>query len=404
MPYDSLESLPCFDSGFISALIKAGNDILYYPVSNFASPAWLASNAVREEFDRERIIATVKDFKPNLALAFNNRTIEYLTDITECPIAVIGADSCVYFSAKQAIRENVDRYHFLCMNRQSLQENMSYWKAPKNKYLLFPPATGVSAQQKDEKHPICFIGTNFVQPPVFSKLIEQYPQYASNLKCIIKEVQSDSIAIPHIPESLPIDLYNALGEMELFWKLTFAGEKRLRVLLALSHLGLGLYGMKPDDPYGWNSIYTQFPGLWLCYNHEFVYSLRHNQDIYNSSRIGVSISHTQATTGYPFRIPDIMASNACLVSNSLSEIHADFNVPIPFYESEIEAYEICRKLLAEESWRADLVAASQEAIDRGHRFTHRIKLLEDYFGMNLTNTGKSGQLFIMNSDEFIKSL
>lgn len=78
------------------------------------------------------------------------------------------------------------------------------------------------------------------------------------------------------------------------------------------------------------------------------FSIKHNQDIYNESKICLSISHPQ-TRGYafPWRIYDIMATNGMLIS-SRSDLLNEFTkgiVKIPMYESPYEARELCIKYL-----------------------------------------------------------
>ena len=109
-----------------------------------------------------------------------------------------------------------------------------------------------------------------------------------------------------------------------------------------------------------------------------------NQNIYNKSKIGINVSHLQATSGFPWRVMDIMASNACLVT----DYHEDFkrlfgNIPIPTYESELEAYEVCRQLIKDESRRKEIVLQCQEVIENKYRFRHLLPRLEEYSGITL---------------------
>ena len=108
-----------------------------------------------------------------------------------------------------------------------------------------------------------------------------------------------------------------------------------------------------------------------------VYSIQHNQDIYNRSKIGINVSHLQATSGFPWRVMDIMASNACLVTDK----HEDFKrlfgkIPIPTYDSASEAYMVCKELLKDEARRREIVMQCQEVINNNYRFKHLLPKLE----------------------------
>ena len=92
----------------------------------------------------------------------------------------------------------------------------------------------------------------------------------------------------------------------------------------------------------------------------------------------------QAASGFPWRVMDIMASNACLVT----DYHAGFKrlfggIPIPVYESASEAYELCRQLVKDQSRRREIVLQCQETVANKYRFKHLLPKLEEYSGVTL---------------------
>ena len=158
-----------------------------------------------------------------------------------------------------------------------------------------------------------------------------------------------------------------------------SGEKRLRVLSTVADLGLELYGTE-----NWQDTYYYDSKINMSHIRKRVYSIEHNQDIYNRSKIGINVSHLQATSGFPWRVMDIMASNVCLVT----DYHTDFdrlfgNIPIPTYNSSGEAYEVCRKLLNDENRRKDIVMQCQQVVDSRYRFKHLLVKLEEYSGVRM---------------------
>ena len=51
-------------------------------------------------------------------------------------------------------------------------------------------------------------------------------------------------------------------------------------------------------------------------------------------------------------------------------------IKIPRYETPFEAKETCNKLLKDNTWRKEVVEASQQAINNGHRFKDRLLSLQ----------------------------
>ena len=135
-------------------------------------------------------------------------------------------------------------------------------------------------------------------------------------------------------------------------------EKRINILDAISGFGLNLYGTP-----NWISEYFYRSRLSLSFSDKKVYSLEDTERIYNSAKIGISIGHLQAKAGFPWRVLDILNSNACLVS----DFHEDFNRVFtkdlfPIYNDEYEARKICEYLLKDEKARLNIVKHSQEFV------------------------------------------
>ena len=163
----------------------------------------------------------------------------------------------------------------------------------------------------------------------------------------------------------------------LIWELS--DTKRVRTLATVADLGLKIYGTP-----NWYKDLPYEPELTLSYINKYVYSLKHNQDIYNSSKIGININHLQAKSGFAWRVCDIMASNACLVTEYKPDIEKLFpKIPIPFFTNRFEAREQCIKLLKNENLRRDIVLSCQSVINEKYRFKHLIANIEDYLNISL---------------------
>ena len=166
-----------------------------------------------------------------------------------------------------------------------------------------------------------------------------------------------------------------------------SGVFRARYLTAVADLGLDLRGRSWAD-----DSMKYFPELCLCYNKEQVFSLSENEAFYNNSKIGFNTNHIQAQSGFSWRVCDIMASNACLVSEYKSGLASTFpDIPLPTFTSPAEAREQCQRILKEENLRHDIVAASHEEIEKNHRIKNLLDEMEDFLNMKL-NANSSGSL------------
>jgi hypothetical protein len=163
----------------------------------------------------------------------------------------------------------------------------------------------------------------------------------------------------------------------------------LQTLGSVADLGLTVFG---DS--GWQKQYTHSIDLALSYDDSLVYSLEHNQDIYNKSKVSINVSHAQAVTGYPWRVLDILASDSVLVSDPQKDLIDDFgkDVSLQLYNNPFEAREISRKIIADDSLRKDIVAQQNEAINKNYRWEHRFFEMEKILKVSLLNNPQIGTL------------
>ncbi len=66
------------------------------------------------------------------------------------------------------------------------------------------------------------------------------------------------------------------------------------------------------------------------------------EDIYNSSKVNINVSHAQARGGLPWRVFDVMATNGVLVSDYQEDLELLFGseIKIPIYHSPSEARQL----------------------------------------------------------------
>lgn len=368
------DAMPIFYEAFVNGLDREGNEVAIFSHRMFGMDFGEIDAMTREE---------IKLFSPDICFIFNNSFYD-LSDIVDCPIIIYEVDSPRYFSNKESIRKNPDRYLYFIFQEDSRKTLMEEYAIKEDQIFYTPFFSEVYADNSMEQVTnVSFIGSLFQSTSAgsFQYFMEHSPtrEEWTMMRNCLNHLRKN-------PQVTPTELvykYNITSELvakslnlpNLLMMLS--GEKRLKVLSAVADLGLELYGTK-----SWSTTYFYNVDLNLAYVDKNVYSIQHNQDIYNASKIGINVSHFQATSGFPWRVMDIMASNACLVT----DYHADFarlfgDIPIPTYDSEADARGVCKQLLEDESRRRNIVLQCQEVIDAKYRFKHLLSKLEEYSGV-----------------------
>ena len=264
--------------------------------------------------------------------------------------------------------------------------------ANKKNILKVPFFTEIQAETTSFKHNISFIGSNFCDSKhnnIFNNFMRTKPSdiEISQFKELIDEYKKNVfITKEELISKLNITsekILKTLAMTQLMFNLS--AFERVNTLSAIADLGLALYGTP-----SWATDTYNEPYLILNYIDKPVYTLKHNSDVYNSSKIGININCIQAQSGFSWRVCDILASNACLVSEYRPNIEKYFGkAGIQMFTNPYEAREICKKLLANENMRKDIVLASQEIIDKNFRFKYTKKAIEDFLGIDLSSKTES---------------
>ncbi len=344
--------LPPFYEAFISSLKMRGHNVVYFPHALFGAHEWGEIN--------ETVKNELTKFNPDLCILFNNSFWD-ISDVVACPIVIYTSDSVLYFANKSRIKLNPSRYFFITDNssKKSLVENFC---VKENQITSVVPFSSIRPQDMPLKQNIVFIGSKFGSEPVTP--INFFLKEKPNRKQREEFVQ----ALNYLRENPFADLAELINKKIITDELVakyfnipslitqLSDEKRISVLSAVANLGLTLYGTP-----NWTEFQLYNSTLALSYSSEKIMSLSENSAAYNSSKIGISIGHLQAVDGFPWRILDIMQSNACLVT----DYHRDFDkfFPknlFPVYRNAHEAYRICRSLLKDENKRKRIVKRCQE--------------------------------------------
>lgn len=358
----------------------AGNDVLILNMGHFREN-WI-SDTIFHENDLKTAVET---FAPDIVIAFNNQVFPSLFRTVSCPVVIWTADTLPYFPHRDLIEKHLPRYRVVSTNR----DTGDFLKAGFNagQILHLKLATSLKSENRPQDKEISFIGTKFgLDPNLFKRntpevLAKAYRRFLQSHTYDYKAFFDDKTLSDE-------DVWNYF-------------DLRNIVLTALTEFDLHLYGI------GWEALKEHLPQLYGCFEKQRVFSLQHNQDIYNSSKICLSVSHPQARgTGYPWRIMDIMASNGCLVTQYSSQLKEETAgwVELPMYHTPAEARDLCAALLRDESRRREIVRASRKYVEANARWPARIKQIGDFLNIPLTGTSRKGCVEIIPPPEAFRPL
>lgn len=382
------KAMSCHYESLLTEFKNAGNDILY-----FDHKIW------GKDFGKppKNFLNQLKKFNPDLIILFDNRCYD-ISKHFDCPIIIWEADSCLYFSNKEEIKKNPNRFHYIVGQTVLVPKIKELFGITSNNVHYLSSVTSTISEDLPQTTNISFIGTKFHTPDMISEFMHTKP---SN-----KEVEIFKKMLCYVEK------YPFTTEEEIFKKIktnstnikdkfsvksaiaVLSVKNRIQILSMAADLGLDLYGNE-----SWIDGLLHEPDLALSYKNKLIYTQKQNQDIYNSSKISININHAQAQTGFSWRVCDIMASNACLVTQHKKDLEDLFpKIKIPMFSNKYEAYEICKKLLREDNMRKDIVNSCQEAIDKNFRYSHLFKKLEQIFGIIFitNNLGNIARLSLKN--------
>jgi hypothetical protein len=394
---DNPLAMPCFYDSLIHELKNNGNQVLVFFSSDYYPFSWSFKEA-EIKVDLSATIKKLRDFDPDFIIAFNHSYLD-ISNYFECPIVIWEVDSYQMYADKDIIHKNPDRYVFFAASTKTRQETMNLFKTRNVHYVPF--TTAVKSENKEKKINISFIGTYFGCEQLANVFMRQNPsdeeirQFKQLLVCLAEKPEQkldEALAALAIESEkihgLAVSNYQYLQYISM--------NRRLGVLSEIADLGLKIYGSKT-----WIEQPVNDPNLVLSYTPETVYSLEHNQNIYNSSKIAVNINHIQAGSGFSWRVADVMASSSCLVSDP----RGDFKLLFPgidffTYENRYEAREVCKKLLDENNLRFDYSKKCNEVIDKNYRIRHTLEKIEEILDIKLADLESAGSVKKFTAVEF----
>jgi len=390
---------PCYYSQLAEEFKKFNHNIL--AVNTFKNKNDTISSPICPKIE-DRII----NFKPNLIISFNNVSSEKIYQDTNCPIFILESDFYDYFPNKELIKKYQDKIYIGIFSKYRFKlwyKTLSF--LPREKFVYFKNSTSLTTSSGQVQNiNISIIATVLGLNPknaVVQSLVRNYGNFEATAKTahIIKKAYRDL----NLVDTQDYAFLNS-SAIDLFHYISYL--KRPYLLNNLADLGLTVSGKFYDLKH----IFSGLPDFALCLNPEEVITKQANEDFYNRSKISINahFAHNidnEEVSGYSWRVCDIMATNACLVSTNCRAIKEDFGkwVDIPMFSDRHSVYELCKKLLEDDQWRSDISLRSQAAIIEGkYRFSDRIEEMEEIFNLKQKiSSDKSGYCEFLLPTKFI---
>lgn len=368
-------AIPPFFEGFINGLKDAGNNVLCFQ--------WNQPQIQLDETIPEKYLEKLKNFQPDIFILFNNQFWD-ITKHFDCPIIIYDVDSPNAYANIDLIKEKKERYKFIINQSSGIEFVKEKFNCDGKSIISIPPYTSIKAEDKEFKRNIAFCGSNWFWTDFRSVYNFMNANPTKEDIQAARKVYDLYIQNPILTSEEIYEKYNIEAETKIkfdnlfFYALRVSGINRIQTLEAVSDLGLEIRGQ-----YWLNNItLLPFPELLFSYSSEPIHNIQDTADFYNSSKISINTKHIQAKSGFSWRVCDILASNACLVTQPASDL-VKFGFNVPTFESPAEAREVCIKLLKNENMRKDIVEQSQAVINKNHRFEHILPQIEDFTGVKL---------------------
>lgn len=379
--------------GFTNALARMGN---------------LVKSIVVNGFQQSTMDNTVISFKPDFIFTINNAGIsKNILDRTDCPIVLVVSDSLPFLNNLDLVHKNKDRYYFLHTSEDSYNQiNDVFPETPENRNVILGHVTDLRKKDIEQDIPISFVGSLGNWDKSFSLYWENAvnhtdfsDQYQIDLliqkKKAFLDQQKEYLASPLDTKSSVLH-NSALPDFDTITGFRYTRavvylhtcNRRFAVLEQLMDLGLKIYSY----PRGMVDVVRYNLKMFECFDFTPSVTLADSERTFNRSKISMNLPHAHVVKGFSWRVPDILASNACLLADyrpDLKKLMTGY-IDMPMYQSPAEARELAQKLLKDDVWRKEIVAASQQMIEDKCRFEHRLRKVAEKTGLKLEYPEEKG--------------
>ena len=396
----SIDEMLCYWDGFVHELHAAGNDVFIINTGYF-NP-YDSNEVLNQELD-ELLLEKARAFDPELIITFNHRIPKsFLEEFSDIPIFLWDGDNLIYFCDLPYIEEHKNRYQIISIVQDWRQDYLDFGFKD-DQVLYVPPATAVRKRDVEQTMNVSFLGIrlyhksryfNYAKTheyaPAFGKMVEEFLN-TGNYQ--YRELFDNQFAKDN-PE-LVFSLEDLLPLFDYRWL----------ILSNMLDLGLTISGYKSR----WDDAAEFMPQLVAAYDPRRVWTLEDNINFYNASKISLCPISPQAQgSGFSWRVFDIMASNACLLMTTSSDLATltKGQVDVPMFDTPWQARDLAKQLLADDARRKEIVEASQRYVDKNARWIHRFRQIQDVTGIRIASEdqGEHRLFNVMLDDPDVKAL
>ena len=325
---------------------------------------------------------TIEKIQPDFILSINRGGISksILKNFNSIPIITLMVDLMFFkssnFGEKTIFRDND---HLITATFAAVNALEKKFPELKGRVYYLPVCT----RKEDFNHTIkkdiniSFIGNLFGKSKKLIALNKNDKKFRSGFFKFIEEVNNSY----HLDDNYYLTKYNIKDKLiakrydpdKLLYIAAniISTNDRIKTLDAVSDLGLRIYG-----PEKWYETISYSHKLASCYQfNEYIKTRKQLCSIYDRTKIGININHHQATSGFGYRVVDILASSALLITNFQED--SDFkrlfgkDHKIPTYRSPEELRNKIVYFLNHEEKRKELVAYCNQLVAKGFSFEER---------------------------------
>jgi hypothetical protein len=346
----------------------------------------LAAKSLSRAISQDKLLATLRAIDPAFILSTNRGGISRrIMQELSCPIISWLVDHVPFEHVGDGGPLFCSRDHVVVSAARMVETIEKRYPEVKGRVHYLPFATRLDADPLPagaQDIGVSFVGT-FFHGNEFLNLLRAYrrdPAVSAALLSVAEAVagdfRTDTTTLIDRLGLAPVLAQNRMSarDLEMAMANVASMNKRIRALDAIADLGLHLWGTE-----NWLDAAVFSLPLLRCYRFgEFIRTREQLSEVYRRSRIAIDVPHIQAVGGLPYRVFDILASPALLITefHEESDLFRLFgkDVPVPMYRDPDELRALVKHYHSHEDERRQLVARSN-ALVKGHTFRDRVKSL-----------------------------
>ncbi|ATX80293.1 Glycosyl transferases group 1 [Mariprofundus aestuarium] len=372
----------------------------------------LGATSLRSGVSETKLVEYINRLNPVFIFSTNRGGItQAIMDGTSCPIITRMVDLIpFYHQGGEGKPLFCERDQVFVPTQESVVAFEQRYPILTGKVHYLPFATDPDAfdavDYVEQVIPVSFVGTYFYCEKLTDILAQLQRGDSSKREAFLDFIQSlkgdfhmDDQALDPIRD-ICTDVKMSVDDIRMLVSNAYALNKRIHYLDAVSDLGLHLYGTE-----NWIKASQYSLPLISCF--QFGEQIN-NRDklirLYQSSKIALNIPHHQAGPGMPYRVYDIMASRALLITeyHPDSELFSLFgrNMPVPMYRNAMELSSLVDYYLNHEEERLAIVTRCNALIrEKKLTFQDKGKVYCEAAGVML-NSDLQGSMSRVAPDKF----